>query len=166
MDDTDITMSAPGTDGLSLFREFQFAMFERRPVPDHVLQWLHEAFVAWGKRSGNEGLEDVLGLREALKADAAASRIQRYKTLLFTMDMLVFLGARPEDAAAIVAESLEPDDALSASTLEYKFKSKRVRPSADAMRMRLAGRGGPKRFLAAFKDTYMPPTLLSMKRRL
>lgn len=164
MDESSNVIIKPlSTDPASLFMQFQLAMASKEPVPDQVLQWLVDGLRVWAERGGKEDLARTLGLREALKELGESHRMDRDEEILFEMDTLVFLGARPEDAAAIIAESLDTQDALTEDTLVRKFKSKRVRAGVDAIRMRLAVRGGPRRFLASFKETYMPEQLLSMK---
>jgi hypothetical protein len=166
MDETSrITGAVVQPDAWSLLLEFQNAMLSKEQIPDHVLQWLSSGLRAWVASGGKKDLARLLGFPDALKAYAEAYRAERDEEILLNMDLLVSLGARPEQAAAVVAESLEAEDALTEDTLVRKYKSKRTRASAYALSTRLAERGGARWYLARFNDTYLPESLLSMKRR-
>ncbi|TFY99236.1 hypothetical protein EZ313_21970 [Ramlibacter henchirensis] len=165
--DGSVNASDPSNEGSSgiphLYRFFD-AFHGRQSMDRETLMWLNRAFSQWIFNGARGDLADALGLGGMAKYVASQMRECRDESLLIELETLVMLGEKPDDAAAIIADTPRCSEGLSATTLERLYKSKHTRCDKEAMEFAVWAAGGEAAYLSKYSDTYMSPKLVSMKR--
>lgn len=157
---------------LFLLEAFVASFRAGQKPPQAALAWLADGLEAWADSAGAQALEHCLHLRPPRGGRALFAEWDRRlanSVLLADMDVLVYLGATREQAAAIALDR-RPNAGgawqyeISAETLLRTYASRRRRTARERLQQLAGSPEAAAAFLGKFNPTYMPTRMHAMTR--